>query len=508
MNNYFITTPIYYVNDKPHIGHAYTTIACDILSRYNKLKNNNVFFLTGTDEHGQKVEKAAIDSNLKPQEFVNKMSKSFENLIPFLNCDINDFIRTTEKRHKIAAQYLWNELEKNNQIYLSNYEGWYSVRDESFYNESELIKKNDKFLAPTGANVDWVKEESYFFKLSAWQDKLIKFYEDNPESIKPKSRYNEVLSFIRSGLKDLSISRTTFNWGIPVSNNPKHVMYVWIDALCNYLTAINYPKTESKNFKNFWPGIHIVGKDILRFHSVYWPAFLMAANLPPPKTVFAHGWWTNEGQKISKSLGNVIDPYEVIDEYGLDQFRFFLFREVPFGKDGDFSKKSMITRINADLSNNYGNLIQRISSFIIKNCNHKIENNFSLTDEDNTILELSIKKLDKYKKCMDNFELDKAIKEIIELLSQINIYIDKQAPWLLKKTDIKRMNVVLSVSIELIKRSTLMLLPIIPNSSIKVFNLLNIKYLDLNFQNISILPDKEQIINRPEVLFPRIEVND
>ena len=508
MNNYFITTPIYYVNDKPHIGHAYTTIACDILSRYNKLKNNNVFFLTGTDEHGQKVEKAAIDSNLKPQEFVNKMSKSFENLIPFLNCDINDFIRTTEKRHKIAAQYLWNELEKNNQIYLSNYEGWYSVRDESFYNESELIKKNDKFLAPTGANVDWVKEESYFFKLSAWQDKLIKFYEDNPESIKPKSRYNEVLSFIRSGLKDLSISRTTFNWGIPVSNNPKHVMYVWIDALCNYLTAINYPKTESKNFKNFWPGIHIVGKDILRFHSVYWPAFLMAANLPPPKTVFAHGWWTNEGQKISKSLGNVIDPYEVIDEYGLDQFRFFLFREVPFGKDGDFSKKSMITRINADLSNNYGNLIQRISSFIIKNCNHKIENDFNLADEDNTILKLSITKLDNYKKCMDNFELDRAIKEIIELLSQINIYIDKQAPWLLKKTDIKRMNVVLSVSIELIKRSTLMLLPIIPNSSIKVFNLLNIKYLDLNFQNISILPDKEQIINRPEVLFPRIEVND
>ena len=283
MNSFYITTPIYYVNDKPHIGHAYTTIACDIISRFHKLNGDNVFFLTGTDEHGQKVEKAATNANLDINIFVNQMSKNFENLIPFLGCEINDFIRTTEKRHINSAQSLWNKLYKNNEIYLSNYEGWYSIRDEAFYQESELTKKNNKFYAPSGSIVEWVKEESYFFKLSKWQNKLIKYYENNPDSILPKSRYNEVLSFIKGGLKDLSISRTTFKWGVPVPNNDQHVMYVWIDALCNYLTAIGYPNEDDNNFKSFWPGIHIVGKDILRFHAVYWPAFLMAANLSPPK---------------------------------------------------------------------------------------------------------------------------------------------------------------------------------------------------------------------------------
>ena len=339
MSNFYITTPIYYVNEKPHVGHAYTTIACDILARFNKLCKNNVFFLTGTDEHGQKVEKAANNKKVNPQEFVNKMSKTFQDLIPALGCEINDFIRTSEERHKISAQYLWNNLVNNKQIYLSNYEGWYSIRDEAFFSENELTKKNNNFFAPTGAPVEWVKEESYFFKLSEWGDKLLLFYKNNPQSIMPKSRYNEVISFIESGLKDISISRTTFSWGIKVPNTDNHIMYVWIDALCNYLTAIDYPNIDSNKFKKFWPAIHIVGKDILRFHSVYWPAFLLAANLEPPKRVFAHGWWTNEGQKISKSLGNVIDPYEVISEYGLDQFRFFLFREVPFGNDGDFSKR-------------------------------------------------------------------------------------------------------------------------------------------------------------------------
>ena len=510
MNNFYITTPIYYVNDRGHLGHAYTTIACDILARFNKLQGKKVFFLTGTDEHGQKVEKAAKDANLKPQNFVDEMSQNFIDLIPNLDCEIDDFIRTTEHRHRIAAQALWNKLYKNGQIYLSNYEGWYSVRDEAFYTENELIKKkeNDVFVAPTGAPVEWLKEESYFFNLSEWQDKLISFYKNNPDSIKPKTRYNEVLSFIESGLKDISISRTSFKWGIDVPNNEKHVMYVWIDALCNYLTSLGYPNENSDKFKKFWPGTHIVGKDILRFHAIYWPAFLMAADLSPPKRIFAHGWWTTEGQKISKSLGNAINPYDIISEFGLDQFRFFLFREVPFGNDGDFSKNSIANRVNADLSNNFGNLIQRICSFINKNCKQIVENKFDLSKDDEILINFSVEKIRNYQILLNDQEIDKAIKEIFELLSITNVYVDKQAPWQLKKKDIKRMNVVLSISIEMIKRSTFMLYPIIPSSCKKVFNLLNIDINKLNFDNICKLTNNKITINIPEPIFPRIDIND
>ena len=506
MNDFYITTPIYYVNDKPHIGHAYTTIACDIMARFNKLLNNNVYFLTGTDEHGQKVEKAALNANIEPQLFVDKMSKNFQDLIPFLGCDINDFIRTTEIRHKNSAKKLWKKLEDSGHIYLSNYEGWYSIRDESFYSESELIKNKDVLTAPTGAPVEWVKEESYFFRLSEWQDKLISYYQKNPNSIQPKSRYNEVMSFIKGGLKDLSISRTTFNWGIKVPTNSHHIMYVWIDALCNYLTSIGYSDGDINEFNRFWPGVHIVGKDILRFHSVYWPAFLMAANLKPPKKVFAHGWWTNEGRKISKSLGNTIDPYDIINQYGLDQFRFFLFREVPFGNDGDFSRESLVKRSNSDLSNNYGNLVQRICSFICKNCNQTVENDFILNDFDKKILLFSDKKLENYKELITNYEIDKALKEVFDLLTETNVYIDKQAPWLLKKNDLKRMNIVLSVSILLIKKTTLMLFPIIPNSCKKVFNIINEDYKNLNFSNVNDLPVKKVYINFPNPIFPRIDL--
>ncbi len=508
MNNFYITTPIYYVNDKPHIGHAYTTIACDIISRYNRLLNNDVYFLTGTDEHGQKVEKASKLANLDTQEFVNQMSNTFKNLIPALGCEIDDFIRTTEKRHINAAQKLWETLEKNNQIYLSNYEGWYSVRDEAFYSENELIKKNNNFYTDSGEQVEWIKEESYFFKLSEWQNKLLDYYNDNPNAINPKSRFNEVVSFIKGGLKDLSISRTTFKWGVPVPKNNKHVMYVWIDALCNYLTSIDYPNINSKKFIKYWPALHIVGKDILRFHAVYWPAFLMAANIEPPKKIFAHGWWTNEGRKISKSLGNVIDPYDIISEYGLDQFRFYLFREVPFGNDGDFSKQTIEKRINADLSNNFGNLIQRITSFIEKNCNQIVENKFNLHKEDEELLNLSKNKINEYHKFMSNLEIDKALKEVFELISETNVYIDNQAPWSLKKTNIERMNVVLTVSVELIKRSSLMLFPIIPSTCIKIFELLNINYKDLRFDNFCSFSDKSLKINKPEPLFPRIQSYD
>ncbi len=505
--NFYITTPIYYTNDIPHIGHAYTSIACDIIARYNKLLGNNVFFLTGTDEHGQKVEKAAINSNLKPKEFVDKLSVNFINLIPFLGCEIDDFIRTTEERHIKASQELWKQLEKNNQIYLSNYEGWYSVRDEAFYLENELKKIDGKYVTDNGSPVEWVKEESYFFKLSEWQDKLIDYYEKNPESILPKTRYNEVLSFIKGGLKDLSISRTTFNWGVPVPNNSKHVMYVWIDALCNYLTAIGYPDINSDNYNKFWPATHIVGKDILRFHAVYWPAFLMAAGIEPPKRIFAHGWWTNEGQKISKSLGNVIDPYEIIDEYGLDQIRFFLFREVPFGNDGDFSKKAIANRINADLSNNFGNLVQRISSFAVKNNDSLLKPTENLTNEDQDLINIFQNKFDEYCNFMNNQQIDRAIKSVLELISASNAYVDTQAPWTLKKTNKIRMEEVLYIVTNIIIKSAIMLYPIIPTSSKKILNIFNYNMNNNKFENFTKLINQNIKINNPEPIFPRI-LND
>ena len=504
MSNFYVTTPIYYVNDKPHIGHAYTTISCDIFARFHKLLGDNVYFLTGTDEHGQKVEKASTQSSLNPNDFVDLMSKNFEKLVPFLGCEINDFIRTTEARHIKASQYLWNKLNHNNEIYLSNYEGWYSVRDEAFYSESEITKTNDKFFAPSGSPVEWVKEESYFFKLSNWQNKLIEFYEKNPDCISPKSRYNEVISFVKSGLKDLSISRTTFKWGIPVPNNSKHVMYVWIDALCNYLTSIGYPDEQSKKFNTFWPAIHIVGKDILRFHAVYWPAFLMAANILPPKKIFAHGWWTNEGQKISKSLGNVIDPYEIINKYGLDQIRYFLFREVPFGNDGDFSQKAIATRINADLSNNYGNLVQRIALFIVKNCNSNVTKNENLLKEDKKLLNFLENNYQHYLNYMKTQQIDKALKCVFEILSQTNSYIDEQAPWELKNNNSERMNDVLFVTLKIIKDATIMLLPVIPDSANKVLDILNIDLNQRNFKSINIDQNTFNIIN-PNPIFPRID---
>ena len=502
---FFITTPIYYVNDVPHIGHAYTTIACDILSRFSKLKGDQTFFLTGTDEHGQKVEKAALSKKKDTQDFVDEMSQNFRDLIPYLGCQIDDFIRTTEERHKIATQFLWNKLKDNDEIYLSNYEGWYSIRDEAFYLESELTKTENGFIAPSGAPVEWVKEESYFFKLSKWEDKLIKYYEKNPKSILPNSRYNEVLSFIKGGLKDLSISRTTFKWGVEVPETDNHVMYVWIDALCNYITALNYPNTNNESFKTFWPGIHIVGKDILRFHAVYWPAFLMAAGLEPPKQIFAHGWWTNEGQKISKSIGNIINPYEIIEKYGLDQIRFFLFREVPFGNDGDFSKDAIAQRINADLSNNYGNLIQRIASFIIKNANAEVSKPKKIEKKNEKLIKDFNVTFKNYLNNMENFHIDRALKNIFEYLSEVNAYVDEQAPWALKKTDTTRMQDVLYVITLITIKCSVLLQPILPSSIDKILNIYNFSLKELNLVNINNFNPNKIKLNLPKPIFPRIE---
>ena len=350
---YYVTTPIYYVNDAPHIGHAYTTLACDILARFKRLDGFDVKFLTGTDEHGQKVEKSAKTANLDPKTFTDKVSQNFRHLADCMNFSNDDFIRTTENRHRLACSAIWRRLLEKDQIYLGSYAGWYAVRDEAFYSESEISNSpNGTKVAPSGAEVEWVEEPSYFFRLSEWQDRLLAYYEANSDFILPKTRRNEVISFVKAGLQDLSISRTTFNWGVPVPNDDDHIIYVWLDALTNYVTAVGFPEIEKGDYAHYWPAdLHMVGKDILRFHAVYWPAFLMAAGLQPPKRVYAHGWWTNEGQKISKSLGNVIDPIDLVERYGLDQVRYFLMREVPFGNDGDFSHQAIVQRINSELAN-------------------------------------------------------------------------------------------------------------------------------------------------------------
>ncbi len=468
---YYITTPIYYVNDKPHIGHAYTTLACDAIARFMRLDGKEVFFLTGTDEHGQKVAKAAQDAGLDPQTFTDQVSQNFRDLAAAMNFSHDQFIRTTEERHTKASQAIWQAMAKAGDIYLGKYAGWYAVRDEAFYGEDELTKGPDgKFTAPSGAPVEWVEEPSYFFKLSAWQDRLLKFYEECEKKgtpfILPQSRRNEVVSFVKSGLRDLSVSRTSFKWGVPVPGDPKHIMYVWVDALTNYITAIGYPDTNAATFKKFWPtDLHMVGKDILRFHAVYWPAFLMSAGIAPPRRVFAHGWWTNEGQKISKSLGNIIDPLQLIATYGLDQTRYFLLREVPFGNDGDFSHKSMVGRINAELANGIGNLAQRTLSFINKNCGGTLPVPGPFSAADKAMLDAARALLPAMRASVGVQELHKALGDWVDVVVRANQYIDAEAPWTLRKTDPKRMETVLYVLAETLRHLGVLLRPFAPGSA-------------------------------------------
>jgi methionyl-tRNA synthetase len=468
---YFVTTPIYYVNDKPHIGHAYTTLACDVLARFQRLNGRRVLFLTGTDEHGQKVEQSAARAGMSPQAFTDVVSQNFRDLAALLNISNDQFIRTTEPRHIRAAQALWETLRANDQIYLGSYAGWYSVRDEAFYQENELIDGK----APTGAPVEWVEEPSYFFRLSVWQEPLLKLNRDNPDCIAPQSRRNEVMRFVEGGLKDLSVSRTSFRWGVPVPGDDRHIMYVWLDALANYLTAVGYPDTQGADYQAFWPAsLHMVGKDILRFHAVYWPAFLMAANLPVPKRVFAHGWWTNEGQKISKSLGNVIDPLELMTTYGLDQVRYFLLREVPFGQDGDFSRAAMIRRTNQDLANDIGNLAQRVLSQIQKNCGAVVPTPGVFTANDQALLTRGAALLPTLHATLNEQAFHRALEAITELASEANRYIDTEAPWALKKTDPARMGTVLYVLAEAVRRIALALLPFVPDAAAKMLDQLGI----------------------------------
>ena len=501
---YYLTTPIYYVNDVPHIGHAYTTLACDVLARFKRLDGFDVLFLTGTDEHGQKVEKAAEAVDMKPQAFTDKVSQNFRDLLPFMNISNDDFIRTTETRHKEAAQAIWHRLMKNGHIYLDKYSGWYSVRDEAYFSEGELVDGK----APTGAPVEWVEEPSYFFDLSKWETKLLQFYKDNPDFIAPVSRRNEVVSFVSSGLRDLSISRTSFNWGIAVPDDEKHIMYVWLDALTNYITATGFPDEEQNLYRKFWPAsLHMVGKDILRFHAVYWPAFLLAADLEPPKRVFAHGWWTNEGQKISKSLGNVIDPVQLIETYGLDQVRYFLMREVPFGNDGDFSKTGMVNRINSDLANDLGNLCQRVLSFVYKNCNATVPKNMGFTPDDSKLITHAYEILPKLREDYNSQLFNVALERVWGLVAASNKYIDEQAPWKLRKADPDRMHTVLYTLLETIRCIGILLQPIMPGSSEKILNQLAV---DTSKRSFAALNSNDRLeagtsLQKPNPIFPRFE---
>ncbi|MDH5188097.1 MAG: methionine--tRNA ligase [Rhodospirillaceae bacterium] len=504
---YYVTTPIYYVNDVPHIGHAYTTLACDVLARFKRLDGFDVKFLTGTDEHGQKVEKSANDKGVDPQTFTDTVSQNFRDLLGTMNFSADDFIRTTEERHKISVQALWKRLIDAGEIYLGSYSGWYAVRDEAFYGEGELVKDKDgNKVAPSGAPVEWVEEPSYFFKLSAWQDKLLKFYDDNPDFIAPKSRRNEVTSFVSGGLNDLSVSRTTFKWGIPVPGDDAHIMYVWLDALTNYITAVGFPETETGEYATYWPAdLHMVGKDILRFHAVYWPAFLMAAGLQPPKRVFAHGWWTNEGQKISKSLGNVIDPIELVSTYGLDQVRYFLLREVPFGNDGDFSRSAMVGRMNSELANDLGNLAQRVLSMVNKNCDGSVPKHGEFNPDDNTMLASAHTMIDGVKKHIDNQSFNDALEVIWLVIRASNAYVDAQAPWKLKKEDPARMETVLYVLVETIRHIALMLQPFMPDTMGKMLDQLAISHEHRSFR---FLGSAHALVSgtalpTPEGVFPR-----
>ncbi|MFZ1427080.1 MAG: methionine--tRNA ligase [Geminicoccaceae bacterium] len=475
---FYITTPIYYVNDQPHIGHAYTTLACDALARFMRLDGRTVRFLTGTDEHGQKVEKAASDAGVDPQTFTDRVSQRFRDLVAAMNFSHDDFIRTTEPRHKAGVAALWQRLIDSGDIYLGSYAGWYSVRDEAFYTETELVDGK----APTGAPVEWVEEPSYFFRLSAWQERLLAFYETNPSFVLPATRMNEVKSFVKGGLQDLSVSRTTFAWGIPVPNDPAHVVYVWLDALTNYISALGYPDTEGELYRTFWPAdFHVVGKDILRFHTVYWPAFLMSAGLEPPKQVFAHGWWTVEGQKMSKSLGNVVSPFELIEKYGLDQTRYFLLREITFGSDGDFSHAAMVRRINHDLANDYGNLAQRVLSMIAKNCGGKVPEPGPLTDADTALLDSARNLLPRIRGCMAEIAAHRSLELIWEVCGDANRYVDAQAPWTLRRTDPARMATVLWVLAETVRHLAILTQPFMPEASARLLDLLAVERADRSF---------------------------
>ena len=500
---FYITTAISYPNGAPHIGHAYEVLATDAIARFKRLDGYDVMFLTGTDEHGQKIQQTASKLGKSPAEFVDEMAPKFEAMVKALNCSNDDFIRTSEKRHYETVQAIWKKMQASGDIYLDTYAGWYSIRDEAFYGEDELEERDGKKIAiKTGTPVEWVEEESYFFKLSSYQERLLKLYEEQPDFIGPTERRNEVASFVKGGLKDLSVSRTTFDWGIPVPDAPGHIMYVWVDALTNYLTATDYLNGGER--ARFWPAdIHIIGKDIVRFHAVYWPAFLMSAGLPLPKKVFGHGFLFNRGEKMSKSVGNVVDPQSMIDQYGVDQVRYFFMREVPFGQDGNYSHEAIVNRVNADLANDLGNLAQRSLSMIAKNCDAKVPVYGAFSADDQTILDQAYGILDGVRVEVDQCRLHKALEIIWQVVADANRYFAGQEPWALKKTDPDRMNTVLYTTAEIIRVVAVSAQAFIPDGASRLLDLLSVPQDKRHFhiEQAALVPGT--ILPKPEGVFPR-----
>ncbi len=470
---YYITTAIAYPNGAPHIGHAYEVVAADAIARFKRLDGDDVFFMTGTDEHGLKIQQAADRAGLSAKALVDEMAQKFRAMADRLECSYDRFIRTTDADHLVSTHELWRRMEAAGDIYLSKYSGWYSVRDEAYYDEGELTKAADgSFHAPTGTPVEWIEEASYFFRLSAYQDRLLAHYEEYPSFIGPETRRNEIVSFVRSGLQDLSISRTTFAWGLPVPGDPRHVMYVWIDALNNYITGTGFPDEASPR-RHYWPAdVHIIGKDIVRFHTVYWPAFLMSAGIALPKRVFGHGFLFNRGEKMSKSVGNVVDPFALADAYGVDQLRYFFLREVPFGQDGNYSHEAIVNRINADLANDLGNLAQRSLTMIAKNLGGVLPAPGDLAQADRDLLWLADALPAKARAAMSDFALHIVLAEIWAVVAEANRYFAGQEPWVLRKADPARMATVLYVTAEVLRTIGILALPFVPGSAAKLLDLL------------------------------------
>lgn len=512
---FYITTAISYLNGSPHLGHAYEALLTDVMARFKRLDGYETFFLTGTDEHGEKVMTTAEKNGMAPRAFCDKMVAEFTGMDDLLNVSYDDFIRTTEDRHYKASQALWTRIKEQNpdDIYLDQYEGWYSVRDEAYFAEDELnVADNGQRFAPSGAEVVWKEEPSYFFRLSAYTDKLLDYYKAHPEFIQPDMRRNEIVSFVgqEGGLRDISISRTSFDWGVPVPGDKKHVMYVWLDALTNYMTGVGYPDTDSDSFKKFWPAdIHVIGKDITRFHAVYWPAFLMAADLPLPKQIFAHGFINVAGQKMSKSLGNVLSANDLVKDFGVDPTRYILMREVSHGQDGSFSRDHAVQRVNSDLANGLGNLSQRTLSMIYKNCEGQIPAHGDFTAEDELLLENArIKMLPLLRADMEKFQANRFLETVVAVASDADAYIDTQAPWKLKKEDPARMKTVLYVLAETIRCLAIATQPVTPDSAGKILGQLKVPEDERLFAHISgdYALKSGTAIDKPEGVFPRIQL--
>ena len=480
---YYVTTAIAYPNGPPHIGYAYEVMATDAIARFMRLDGHDVLFLTGTDEHGMKMLQTAAKERLPPQQLVERNVPRFKAMVERLNCSNDEFIRTTEERHHRASIGIWQRMEAAGDIYLDKYSGWYSVRDEAYYDEDEtkLTEKGER-IGPQGTPVEWVEEESYFFKLSAYQDKLLDLYARDPNYVLPRERLNEVLSFVKGGLQDLSISRTTFDWGVKVPGNPKHVMYVWVDALTNYITAVGYPDTDSPKFRRYWPAdLHVIGKDIVRFHAVYWPAFLMSAGVEVPRRIFSHGFLFNRGEKMSKSVGNVIDPFALADAYGVDQLRYFLLREVPFGQDGNYSHDAIVNRINADLANDLGNLAQRSLTMVTRQLGGVLPKPGAFSDADKAILAVADGMIGKAREAMKTQQLHQVLNAVWGVVAEANRYFAGEAPWALAKTDPVRQGTVLYVTAEVIRQVAILSAPFMPSSAAKLLDLLAVPASERQF---------------------------